>query len=128
MSYVDDWHSTSPDEQKRLQEPCKRDPCSHSRYLHGETRQLRNGIWRWVEHTPGECSRCRCDAFADEHAITRDEIVDVTEALVGAIRLTDYGIAAVCEQKITRWLGETQTIDVPCGLKPNHEGAHEAKA
>lgn len=126
MAYIDDWFGTSADDKRLLQENCQRPGCNHMRHIHGQTRVVRSA-WKYIEYEAGKCLRCKCIAFQGDKAILPDEILDAVERLTGDIHLSDYGIAVACEQKITRWLGESHTIEVPCGLKPNHDGAHEAK-
>lgn len=128
MSYLDDWFQTPSDERKRLQEVCQQPRCGHQRYQHGETHQQRQATWRWIEHTPGTCRICKCDAFADPNAITKDEVLDIHESLAQPWHLADIGITGVeCHIVITRFLGEGRTIDLACGLGLGHAGSHEAK-
>ena len=126
MSYIDDFYGTSTDDKRLLQETCQRPGCTHARYNHGSTRIVR-AAWKYIEYEAGKCVRCRCTAFQGDSPILPDEIIDIVERLAGDVHLSDYGIGAMCEQRITRWLGESHTIEVPCGLRPNHDGAHEAK-
>lgn len=129
MGLIDDWGATPYAEKRELEQRCERMGCGHMRYLHGTARTVRAQL-RYVAYEAGKCVRCRCVAFQDDKAITFDEIMDVADALGGEsrpIRLMDYEPWQLCNQIITRWVGGMATIDVPCGLKPNHDGAHEAK-
>jgi len=126
MAYIGDWLGTTPDERKRLEEPCLFAGCQHARYIHGTMRVVR-AAWKYFEYTPGKCSSCRCEVFSCEAAISKDEILDISDRFAGDIKLADFGITAACEQKITRWVGEKQTVEVFCRLAPNHAGAHEAR-
>ncbi len=123
MAYLDDWHSTPPDEQLHLKQICGFTTCGHMRYLHGTTSEARFMGFRSIFHIPGKCEVCRCQVFQD-HPITQDEIIDAHEKLKAEIRLKDIGIGPVmCEQTVTEWNGLTATARV-CLLEFGHEGQH----
>ena len=123
MAYIDDWYNTPADDRKRLIEVCTTEWCKHLRYQHGDTRELREGPWRTIEHTEGKCKQCKCSSFG-ESPITKDDIVDVHDWLKTIGGLKDLGIGPLmCQQVITSWTGLTSTERV-CLLEHGHEGAH----
>ena len=125
LAYLDDWYQTSSDERRRLQESCERTACGHPRHAHGTTVVGRAGGWRYIQYAPGHGRNCRCPEFLSERDITKDDVLNVHDALAGTIRLADHGIASACYQAITRWT-ELGTVEVHCDLQPGHSGAHAA--
>lgn len=121
MAYLDDWANVTPDDQRKFQQQCE--VCLHFRYLHGKVRDVRLYGLHVIDYEAGNCTKCVCAEFRADPLITKDDVLDVAERLIGDVHLNDFGLELSCPAIITRWVGVTATV-LHCTLTGGHAGDH----
>lgn len=90
MAYIDDWGATPEGVRQDLIRNCADESCGHAKYRHGDARETRiDGRQGPVKYKAGSCELCRCARFFETPPITKDEVINVHEALESLGRLED---------------------------------------